>query len=83
MHNVQRFYFHLHNDVEAPDPDGVELADLEAARHHALRDSRFTVSETIKETGRLNLSHRIDIEDEDGTVLDTIHFRDAVTIESR
>ena len=81
LHNVQRFYFHLHNDVEARDPDGVELADLETARLHALSDVRFTVAETIKETGRLNLGHRIDIEDENGTVLDTIYFRDAVTIE--
>jgi hypothetical protein len=82
LHNVQRFYFHLHNDVEARDPDGIDLPNLEAARLHALSDARFTAAETIKETGHLNLSHRIDIEDEHGTVLDTIYFRDAVAIES-
>jgi hypothetical protein len=81
LHDVQRFYFHLHNDVEARDPDGTDLPNLAAARIHALSDARFTVAETIKETGRLNLSHHIDIEDENGTVLDTIYFRDAVTIE--
>lgn len=27
------------------------------------------------------LDHRIDIADRDGNVLDTVHFRDAVTVE--
>jgi hypothetical protein len=27
------------------------------------------------------LHHRIDIEDAEGTVLDTVHFRDYVTVE--
>ena len=29
---MPRFFFHLHNDIEAPDEEGLELSDLEAAR---------------------------------------------------
>jgi hypothetical protein len=36
---------------------------------------------TLKETGRINLRHHIDIEDEHGKVLATVRFRDVVAIE--
>ena len=78
---MPRYYFHLYNDVDAPDLDGVDLPDLAAARQWGLRNARFTAAETIKETGRLVPAHRIAIEDEDGKLLDTIYFRDAVSIE--
>ena len=78
---MPRFYFHLYDDLDAPDEEGVELADLETARGYARRNAVFTAGETIKETGRLVADHRIDIEDEQGNVLDTIYFRDAVKIE--
>jgi len=81
LRNVPRFYFHLVNDLDVPDLDGLELADMAAARQCALRSARFTAAETIKETGRLDPLHRIDIEDEHGNVLETVHFRDAVKIE--
>ena len=46
----------------------------------ALRDARFTISETIKAEGRFVGDHRIDIEDGEGNVLETIQFKDAVEI---
>ena len=79
---MARYFFHLHNDVDAPDPDGVELPDLESAKQCALRNARFTAAETIKDEGHFIGDHRIDIEDEQGTVLDTVYFRDAVKIEA-
>jgi hypothetical protein len=72
---VTRFHFHLHNDVEAPDP-----SDLDAAKAHAIRMVRFEISETVKQTGRIVLSHRIDIETDEGELLSTVHFGDAVEI---
>jgi hypothetical protein len=81
-HPVPRFYFHLHNDIDVPDEEGVELADLEAARAHAVRCARVTFAEMAKDEGRVVLHHRIDIEDERGAVLDTVHFRDAVKVEA-
>ena len=78
---MPRYFFHLHNDVDAPDSEGLLLDDLEAARKVALQQARFTAAETIKEAGHFVADHRIDIEDENGTVLDTVYFRDAVRIE--
>jgi len=78
---VPRYFFHLHNDIEAPDPDGIELPNIGAARTVAIHNARFTVAETIKTEGRFVGDHRIDIEDDDGTVIDTIYFKDAVTVE--
>ena len=48
----------------------------------ALRDARFTIGETIKAEGRFVGDHRIDIEDAEGKVLETIRFMDAVKVES-
>lgn len=78
---MERFYFHLFNDVDAHDEEGVELADLDAAREHAKADARFTAGEVLKEDGRLNLDHRIEITDAAGTMMDTVYFRDVLNVE--
>ena len=78
---MPRYYFHLLNDVDAPDQEGRELPDLDAARDHARQNVLFTAAETIKEKGHLVRSHRIEIEDADGNVLDRVYFGDMVTIE--
>ena len=67
--------------MTAPDDDGAELADLAAVRAYAIHNARFTLSEEIKETGRLDPAHRIEIADEHGQVLATVRFSDAVRIE--
>ena len=79
---MPRFYFHLHNDVDVPDDEGIELPDLDAARAHAVRQARFTFGEMAKDQGRVVLHHRIDIEDEQGKVLGTVSFGEAVKIEA-
>jgi hypothetical protein len=79
---MRRYFFHLYNDVEARDEEGVEMPNIGAARMAALRDARFTIGETIKAEGRFVGDHRIDIEDAEGNVLETIRFKDAVKIES-
>ena len=79
---MPRYFFHLHNDVDAPDPDGVELRNLDEARAVALHNARFTAAETIKDEGHFIADHRIDVEDENGNVLATVYFRDAVKIEA-
>ena len=79
---MPRFFFHLHNDVDAPDPDGVELPDRAEARAVALQNARFSAGQSVKDMGHIVGGHRIDIEDENGTVLDTVYFRDAVKIEA-
>jgi hypothetical protein len=78
---VPRYFFHLYNDVEARDEEGIEMPNMGAARMAAIQNARFTIAETIKVQGRFVGDHRIDIEDDEGKVLDTIYFGDAVTIE--
>jgi len=77
-----RYFFHLHNDVDVPDEGGKELPDLEAARAYAVRMARFEVSESATRDGRIVLSHRIEVGDENGAVLATVHFGDAVQVTS-
>jgi hypothetical protein len=77
---MPKFYFHLYNDVDVSDETGTELPDLEAARAHAVRMARFEVAEAAKRDGRITLSHRIDIGGEDGAVLASVPFSDAVQV---
>ena len=75
---MPRYYFHLHNDVEAPDEEGKEFPDLTAAKAYAIREARILAAEQIKERGDLVLHHRIDIADESGTVLESVRWADVV-----
>lgn len=76
-----RYYFHLHNDMDVPDHEGKELPDLQAAREWARSQARALFGQLAKDEGRVTLHHHIDIEDENGTVLDTVRFADAVKVE--
>lgn len=78
---MPRFYFHLHNDLDVPDEEGKELSDLNAARAYASEQARGLLGELAKEEGRIVLHHRIDIEDEQRVVLQTVFFREVVTVE--
>lgn len=77
---MPRYYFHLFNDVDAPDNEGLDLLDLVEARRHAGNQARFTAGETVKLKGTIDLRHRIDIEDQQGNVLDTVRFGDVVAV---
>ena len=76
------YCFHLINDIDVPDLEGTELTDLDAARAYAITQARMTSAQPVKDEGRVVLSHRIDIEDQRGTVLDKIYFREAVNVEA-
>ena len=77
---MPRFYFHLHNDADFSDEGGKDLPNLDAARAHARTMARFEISEGAKRDGRIVLSHHIDVADDQGAVLATVHFRDAVKV---
>ncbi|MFL6760722.1 DUF6894 family protein [Sphingomonas sp.] len=78
---MPRFYFHLINDIDVPDLEGVELPDIHAARAQAIEQARGMIGEMTKTEGRIVLHHRVDIEDEDGRVLDSVIFGDVITVE--
>jgi len=76
---MPRFYFHVLNDIDAPDEDGQELANLAAANLKAIDYARDLASAAVRQ-GRLDLRHRIDVEDEAGEVLLTVTFAEAIEI---
>ena len=75
------FYFHVFDDLGARDDEGVELRDLGEAQAFATHSARHLMSETLKEGGTISLDHRIVVEDEQGQLVATVRFRDAVLIE--
>lgn len=79
---MPRYYFHLYDDLDCPDLEGIELPDLEGAQAKALQEARALMGDLLDREARIALHHRIDIEDEEGVVLATIAFRDAVAIET-
>lgn len=79
MSAVPQYYFHLYNDVISCDGEGQDLPDRSAAKRHALAYARDMAAVTVKE-GHLNLAHRIEVTDQDGAVVVTMPFREAVDI---
>ena len=78
---VRRFSFHLINDMDVPDEEGKELSDPDAARAEAGRQAHMLMGEMLKTEAHINLGHRIDIEDEQRTVVATVRFKDVVKID--
>lgn len=76
---MPRFRFHLFNDIETIDREGREFPDLAAARADAIVNARALMAAGITSKGEINLSHRIELEGDDGDI-ETVKFGDAVTI---
>ena len=77
---MPKYYFHLHNDIEARDDEGQELPHLEGATMYAKMCARFAMAESVKDHGSIDLKHRIDVEDSEGAVLATVRFGDVLRI---
>ncbi|MDB5694779.1 MAG: hypothetical protein JWN21_322 [Sphingomonas bacterium] len=77
---MARFYFHSRDpDGEVLDPDGVECRDLGTVADYALRNARDVIAGGAQE-GIIDLTVRIDVEDEAGCIVHSLAFGDAVTI---
>jgi len=76
---VSHYFFHVRNSIEADDEEGRELADDAAAKAHAVDSARSLASHDVR-NGTLDLSHRIEIADQDGKRVATVTFGDAVVI---
>ena len=79
LRQMPHFYFHLFNDVASLDEEGVELPDESAANRHAIANAREMAAHSVRE-GHLVLSHRIDVGNQSGDTIATIHFRDVVEV---
>ena len=77
---MPNFHLHLHNaHVDASDEEGHELDDLAAAEAKAIQGIRgFLGNEALD--GKIDFRGQVDIADDAGTVLKTVHFREAFTI---
>jgi hypothetical protein len=78
---MPRYFFDLHNDVDAIDEEGKVFPDIEAAKANVLAEVREMVKASIADTGRIDLRHYINVRDESGTIVYVMHFEDAVTIQ--
>jgi hypothetical protein len=63
------------------DEEGVELSGPDAARDRAVAEARQIACAQVRE-GHLDLTHRIDVADEDGDTLFTMHFGDTVEVKT-
>ena len=77
---LPRYFFDLHNDIDALDPDGKELPDLEAAKIEALKDARELIGASVERDGTIDLRHHINLRGENGDVLHTVWFEDALIV---
>ncbi len=78
---MPHFYFHLHNDHDVPDEEGREFPTVEDAVGYAEEMVRFEVSEIVKEESRITLTHRIDVEDEQRSVVASVLYGAVVEIQ--
>lgn len=79
---MPRFYFDLHNDMDAVDFEGKELPDLNQAKQQALIEARAMLEDSAG-NGRINLNHFIQVRDDRGNVVHRLHFAEVVTIVPR
>jgi hypothetical protein len=82
---MPRYFFNLRHRPGpaglAVDPEGDELADLNAAREHALFVARDTIARTRIDIVRDWMVCSFEIEDEDAQLLLTVPFSDTVSDE--
>jgi hypothetical protein len=76
---MPRYFFNVYDDVIAPDEEGTELPNIEAARLHAVIGARDIVSEQVRR-GYFVRSHWLDVVDENGNLLLKVTFGEAVDI---
>jgi hypothetical protein len=76
---MPRFYFHLFNDMTSIDDEGIELPDEAVAMERAANITREMAADSVRR-GHLILDHRIEVADEHGDTIGTVHFRDVVEI---
>jgi len=77
---MPRYHFNLRDDLDAADEEGMELPDLAAAREQAITEARQIACASLKEQGRINLSHYIEVTDSGGEPLFRLPFREAMKI---
>lgn len=78
---MARFYFHLFNDEDIWDREGVELPDETVALRKGTEAAREMAAQSVRQ-GRLVLGHRIVVCAESNRTVGTIRFGDVVDVEN-
>lgn len=78
--DLPRYFFHVHNHIDAEDDEGLALPNLEAARAEAIRGARDLMATEIVESGQIYLSHWIEVLSEHGQQLLAVRFGDSVEV---
>lgn len=77
---MAHYYMQLRDGTDQLlDPEGIEHADLDALRKSVLLAVRDLISEDVK-GGVIDLRFRIDAEDQEGVIVYTLGFAEAVNI---
>ena len=79
MQRVPLYFFNLYNDAVTMDDEGIQLADDDAARAHAVKEARTMAADSVSK-GHLTVSHRIDFVDEKRNPIGSVRFDEAVDI---
>ncbi len=80
---VPRYFMHVCNgDGFTTDEEGVELPDIHATRIAAIEGLREIMASELKD-GLLKTASFIEIEEENGELLLTVPFSEAVMVEER
>jgi hypothetical protein len=72
---MQRYFFNVMNDVKTQDFDGLELADLDAARGEAQKDINEILVTHFESLGSNWSKWSIEICDGDGVLLLVVPFK--------
>ena len=75
---MPRFYFHIYDEVETLDLDGLELPGIEAAIAVAIHELRQLAAYELKREGKVDMAARIDITDDAGRIVERVHFDDVL-----
>jgi len=75
---MPRFFFHLYDDAETLDLEGLELPGIEAAMAVALDELRQLAAYELQRDGEVNTSTRIEIADRIGRVVERVVFDDVL-----
>ena len=80
---MPQYYFHLRDHTERLlDPEGRTIDDPKDIPLVALREVRGVISQDAL-TGKIDLSQRLEVEDENGKIVHSLAFEDAIKIVSR
>lgn len=74
------YFFHLRDGEDRIlDPDGRDLASIDAVVAATLNDARGIIAHDAQE-GQVKLAYHIDVEDAEGRLVHRLDFEDAVVL---